>query len=272
MKETSTSIITVLKTLSTEVTKNIQGINDKLSALSKQINHNDKKVTEILSSLNDASENMKTSFDQKTCHILNKTTSIKDKIKLQSDKINPQPTEPSAVVTNGNKSNGTQNSTNVTNSVGKSDNQTQSSKQPANSKSVDKHKESTSRSTQPGPRGTENSGDNNLQNTDNNETIDLTKSSTPKKPINQSTLLVGSSILIGVKVNDLNKDTAVRSFSGATIDKLQNKLKQYDINKCETVIMHVGGNDADEGLELEHFRDAYSSLLDNVLRDNRRIA
>ena len=64
---------------------------------------------------------------------------------------------------------------------------------------------------------------------------------------------------------------AVRSFSGATIHTLQNKLKQYDISKCETVIVHVGGNDADDGLELELFRDAYSSLLDNVSCDNRRI-
>ena len=267
LKEASNSIITILNTLSTEVTKNIQGINDKLTALSKQINCNDKKVTENLSSLNAASENMKTSFDQKTCQILNKTTTIVDKIKLQSDKINPTPAIPCAGVTQGKKPNENPNSENATANAGRSDKQTQSKKQPENSKSVDEQKESTSRSTQP---KTQHSGDSDLRNQDNNETIDLTKS-TPKKLINQSTLLVGSSILKGVKVNDQNKDTAVRSFSGVTIQKLQNNLNNYDINKCETIIMHVGGNDADDGLELANFRDAYSSLLDNVSRDNRHI-
>ena len=137
LKEASNSIITILNTLSTEVTKNIQGINDKLTALSKQIKCNDKKVTENLSSLNAASENMKTSFDQKTCQILNKTTTIVDKIKLQSDKINPTPAIPCAGVTKGKKPNENPNSENATANAWRSDKQPQSKKQPENSKSVD---------------------------------------------------------------------------------------------------------------------------------------
>ena len=104
--------------------------------------------------------------------------------------------------------------------------------QPEAPKSHNKQKEITSHSTQQSARKTQNTCDSDLENADDNELIDLTKSYTPKKPINQFTLLVGSSILKNVKVNDLNKNTAVRSFSGATIHKLGNRLNQYDTNKC----------------------------------------
>ena len=230
-----------------------------------------KKVSETLCSLNAASDNIKTSFDQKTCQILNKTTTIIDKIKLQTETSKPPPTNPSAGVTHGKTSNDNTNSVNAAANVDRSDHQTQNKKQSENPKSHDKRKEITSHPTQQSARKTHNTCDSDLGNKDDNELIDLTKSYTPKKPINQSTLLVGSSILKGVKVNDLNKNTAVRSFSGATIHKLENRLNQYDTNKCETMIIHVGGNDADEGLDLDSFRAAYSSLLDKVSRDNRRI-
>ena len=79
--------------------------------------------------------------------------------------------------------------------------------------------------------------------TDYNETIDLTTDNI--KPITQSTLLVGSSILKGVRVQDLKTDTAVRSFSGARVDTIGAKLSKYNIEECKTLILHVGGNDAD---------------------------
>ena len=43
--------------------------------------------------LNTASDSMKTDFDQKTCQILNKTTTIIDKIKQHSEKVNPMTTK-----------------------------------------------------------------------------------------------------------------------------------------------------------------------------------
>ena len=35
--------------------------------------------------------------------------------------------------------------------------------------------------------------------------------------------------------------------SAATVDKIQDKLNKLNIKKCETIIIHVGGNDADKG-------------------------
>lgn len=66
------------------------------------------------------------------------------------------------------------------------------------------------------------------------ETIDLTHES--KKRIHQSTLLVGRSLLKGVRVSDLKPDTTVRSFSGARADTIGEKLSEYNIDDCKTII------------------------------------
>lgn len=63
----------------------------------------------------------------------------------------------------------------------------------------------------------------------------------------------------------------MRTFSGATVDSLKTKLGEYDIDKCKTIILHVGGNDADNGTDAESFCDSYVSLLDNLLADDRRL-
>ena len=63
----------------------------------------------------------------------------------------------------------------------------------------------------------------------------------------------------------------MRTFSGATTDSLRTKLGEYDIDKCKTIILHVGGNDADNGTDAESFCDSYVSLLDNLLADDRRL-
>ena len=263
LKESTKSIFTLLNTLSTEVGKNIQGINDKLTALSKQITCNDKKLSETLSSMNATTDNLKTSLDQKTCQLLNKTTTIIDKLKTQGETLNQTSTYHSAGPAQDKNSNANQNSTITSQHADRSDNETQNKKQPGNNKSQNKQNKITSHPTEP-------SAQRSPSVVDTETIIDLT-SSTPKKEITQPTLLVGSSILKGVKVSELNKNTAVRTFPGATIGKLQNRLKQFDISKCETVIIHVGGNDADEGVDLDNFRDQYSSLLDDVASDNRRI-
>ena len=97
--------------------------------------------------------------------------------------------------------------------------------------------------------------------------IDLTE----KKYIKQSTLLVGSSILKGVKTNELKPNVTVRSFSGATTVTLKDKLTNCNIENCKTVILHIGGNDADNGKDLDTFCDDYISLLESLVEDGRRI-
>ena len=97
--------------------------------------------------------------------------------------------------------------------------------------------------------------------------IDLTE----KKYIKQSTLLVGSSILKRVKTKKLKPSVTVTSFSGATTVILQDKLSNYNIENCKTVLLHIGGNDADNGKDLDTFCDDYISLLESLVEDDRRI-
>ena len=52
---------------------------------------------------------------------------------------------------------------------------------------------------------------------------------------------------------------------------LREKLKNYDIESCKTVILHVGGNDADDGDSLETFCDNYIELLESLAFDDRRL-
>ena len=63
----------------------------------------------------------------------------------------------------------------------------------------------------------------------------------------------------------------MRSFPGATIQTLNSKLKQYDLENCTTIILHVGGNDADNGIDLDSFQDDYIDLMDSLASDDRRL-
>ena len=100
----------------------------------------------------------------------------------------------------------------------------------------------------------------------------MTKSYTHQNTIKQSTLLIGSSILKNIKTNELNDDTAIRSISGATITTLKDRIIDLNIDKCETIILYVGGNDADHGDDLETFRESYEELIDMVAADvSRRV-
>ena len=69
----------------------------------------------------------------------------------------------------------------------------------------------------------------------------------------------------------LKPNVAVRTFPGATVDSLRTKLGDYDLDKCKTIILHVGGNDASNSTDLDAFCDYYISLLDSLLAEDRRL-
>ena len=73
------------------------------------------------------------------------------------------------------------------------------------------------------------------------------------------------------KNSNLIQNTTVRSFPGARTDTLAKKINNYDISNCKTTILHVGGNDADNGMDLDSFSDSYVELLHFLETDNRRI-
>ena len=52
---------------------------------------------------------------------------------------------------------------------------------------------------------------------------------------------------------------------------LKSKLQQYDIENCTTIILHVGGNDADDSMDLESFQNNYIDLMDSLASDDRRL-
>ena len=56
-----------------------------------------------------------------------------------------------------------------------------------------------------------------------------------------------------------------------TIDKLTDKINELNIENCETIILHVGRNDTDNGEDIESYREHYESLIDTVNDCNRRI-
>ena len=95
------------------------------------------------------------------------------------------------------------------------------------------------------------------------------------KIIKQSTLLIGSSLLKNVKVSDLNKSTAVRTFPRATIDTIKSKLSEYTLDYysiSKTIILLVGGNDAENGTDLETFAAKYEQLLNSLLADDHHVS
>ena len=55
------------------------------------------------------------------------------------------------------------------------------------------------------------------------------------------------------------------------MNSIKDKLDDYDLSKCKTIILHVGGNDADNSTDIETFCDNYVSLLESLQTDDRRL-
>ena len=87
----------------------------------------------------------------------------------------------------------------------------------------------------------------------------------------ETTLLVGSSIRKGVETKDRNGDATVRSFPGTTSQTLKSKLQEYETDNCKTIILHVGGNDGDNGADMDSFQDEYILLLEILASEDRRL-
>ena len=265
LKQTTLSILTTVQGLSTSIGNSIENLNDRITALQRQINAKDLCITEKLESLSNTTDNIKTVYDQKACKLINKTTAIFDKVKEQSETIKTisekckQNLVP-CIDKNVPKQQADLNKTSDTSTQhrkpnGKRPNQND---KPPKPQTPNEPKQKRFQKPKAAPYDTRES-----------EPIDLTNDS--RKTIKESTLLVGSSILKGVKTRDLKPNTTVRSFRGATMQTLKSKLQQYDIENCTTIILHVGGNDADDSMDLESFQDNYIDLMDSLASDDRRL-
>ena len=45
----------------------------------------------------------------------------------------------------------------------------------------------------------------------------------------------------------------MRSFSGAHVDTIEKGLSEFNIDACKTIILQVGDNDVDNGVDLRYF-------------------
>ena len=269
LMENTDSILAAVNGLSSQLNNCVSGLQDQINALSKQIKSRDKTLSDTVDTLTSATNKIKTSVEEKSNKILNKTNTVIEKVKSQTEIVET-----------------VMNNTKVTLQNNNSKNQSNGTKIPVNKQSGTTINGNTEKFPQtqkpkyknptqnPKPKNKTDQGSKPGQNTiakslNDNETIDLTTDS--KKTITQSTLLVGSSILKGIKTKDLQQNATVRSFPGARTDTICNSLSKYDISNCETIILHVGGNDADRGVDMNTFTDNYVSLLNSLDAENRRI-
>ena len=250
--------------MSTKLDNCIGGFQDQLTALSKQINTKDKNLTDSAETFKTTTNNVKSAFDQKSNQIPNKTNTIIEKVKSQTEIIKTKINQSKASAENEgtctkSNCNPVRRDVDVTNNI-EPMKQCQQTVKPKY-KNVQSEPKSSTKSNH---RQTK--GQNRNEKTDNdndNEIIDLTTNVTKKKT-NQSTLLVGSSLLKGVKNSHLKTNTTVRSFSGARTDTIGDSISKFDTTSCKTIILHVGGNDADSGVDITTFSDNYVSLLNSL--------
>ena len=268
IKTCTQSIFKAIEVLSTKFENTIGGLKDQMATISRQMNSRELCVTESIENLQTTTNNLKTSLDQKACKILNKTEAVFEKVKNHTDNLN--------TLTNTTDSQSSKNMTNkqINKRVTKPADKT---KNPIiNKNALNTGKNTNTNNKLRLSRGQPNTGS--LQHrTQSPGIIDVSNDSdnpidlTGKKHIKQSTLLVGSSILKGVKNNGLKHNATVRSFPGATTETLKEKLSAYNLENCKTIILHVGGNDADDGKDIDTFCDDYISLLETLVEEDRRI-
>ena len=264
IKKCTQSVLKAIEGLSTNFANTIGSLKDQMTSMSRQINSKELCISESIDNLQTTTNSLKTSMDQKTCQLINKTTAVFDKVKTHADQFkaftNNSPgsvdIEPNEASTQSKVSSDKTNKPNGETNAGKL-------QKPSNKQRLTKSraKAEQQRQRQHTAERTE------TQHVRDDSIIDLVE----KKHIQQSTLLVGSSILKGVKNNELKPNTTVRSFSGATTVTLKDKLRAYNLDKCKTIIVHVGGNDADDDKDLESFCDDYISLLESITCEDRRI-
>ena len=261
LKKSTSCILTAVHLLTSMMERSIENINDRITALNRHMSTNDKSLTGVLETLSTTTNTIKSNLDQKSCQILNKTSAVLDKVKSsKTEKPKQNRTTEARILTS-----------------------VSSDKQQTKSPQSHKPPQTAGNSSRKQTERVNKIHDKNLHQKQishnltvqkQNQSIvdvDLTQSHQPTKIIKQSTLLVGSSILKNVKTSELNRNTTVRSFPGATIETLDSKLSGYDIKQCETIVLHVGGNDADNGTDIETFAEQYESLLTELLSNDRRV-
>ena len=272
LKQSTSSILAAVQNLTSNIERSIGNINDRLTAINKQISTNDKGISGALQNLNTTTSNIKTSVEQKTSQILNKTGAVLDKVKSAQTDITKQIKDTSRETCASKVNRQYDNTQQVPLTQSEPLNPRQGKKAAASENTHECHKQqSQKQQTNKEQTGHTKQKPTNDAAVENQETIDLTVNSKPVKTIKHATLLTGSSLLKNVNSNQLNANTTVRSFPGATIDSLKSKLSEYNLDQCKTVLLFVGGNDADNGTDIETFAEKYETLITDLMTHDRRV-
>lgn len=94
------------------------------------------------------------------------------------------------------------------------------------------------------------------------------KSGTDIRTSATKTLIIGSSLLKGIKTRGL-KNTDIRTNRGAKIPDIIDAVEKMDLSPYKTIIVHIGGNDVSAGVSMSHIKNAYESLL-YTIRSNSK--
>lgn len=82
----------------------------------------------------------------------------------------------------------------------------------------------------------------------------------PKTIKTNNTLIIGSSLLKGIKTKGL-KSTDVSTNRGATIKKLTEVVSAKDISNYKTIVLHIGGNDVSNRTSTKTICELYEKLI-----------
>ena len=83
----------------------------------------------------------------------------------------------------------------------------------------------------------------------------------PKPKVhNTKTLIIGSSILKGIKTRELT-NTGACTNRGEDINTLINIIERRDSSVYNTITIHIGDNDLSDGYSLDSIYENYQSLL-----------
>ena len=87
LKTTTDLILSSVNKLSTQLENCVGGINDRIMALTRQVNLHDISMSEAIENVSTKTSNLKTAVDQKTNTLVNKTTAVYEKIKNHENNL-----------------------------------------------------------------------------------------------------------------------------------------------------------------------------------------
>ncbi|CAG2206448.1 unnamed protein product [Mytilus edulis] len=93
----------------------------------------------------------------------------------------------------------------------------------------------------------------------------------PKLPLSGSRVLIaGSSVLKGIDPSKLKDYIDVHVHRGANVLDLYEDIRSMDLSSYNTIIIHVGGNDASSKMNVQQFVDIFQEIINFVRCQNCR--